>query len=62
MMDETLRKHLEEELAYRWLEIVSQEDLEQTYWEMQKEYAETLPDEELMQTAKDLGIDLEEMQ
>jgi len=43
-------------IAQKLLEVVSQDDLEDTYYEMQKEWAETLPDEELMQTARDLGI------
>jgi len=43
-------------IAQKLLEVVSQDDLEDTYYEMQKEWAETLPYEELMQTARDLGI------
>jgi len=43
-------------IATKLLEVVSQDDLENTYYEMQKEWAETLPHDELMQTARDLGI------
>ena len=57
-MDENKRVELEEMIATKLLEVVSQDDLENTYYEMQKEWTETLPDEELFQTAKDLGIEL----
>jgi hypothetical protein len=43
-------------IATKLLEVVSQDDLEDSYYEMQLEWAQTLPDEELMQTARDLGI------
>jgi len=43
-------------IATKLLEVVSQDELEDCYYEMQKEWAETLPYEELMQTARDLGI------
>ena len=43
-------------IATKLLEVVSQDDLEDCYYEMQKEWAETLPHDELMQTARDLGI------
>lgn len=56
-MDENKRVELEEMIATKLLEVVSQDDLENTYYEMQKEWTETLPDEELLQTAKDLGIE-----
>ena len=56
-MDENKRVELEEMIATKLLEVVSQDDLENTYYEMQKEWTETLPDEELFQTAKDLGIE-----
>ena len=55
-MDENQRMDLEEMIATRLLEVVSQDDLENTYWEMQKEWAETLTDEQLLETAKDLNI------
>jgi hypothetical protein len=55
---EEQRTDLEERIAQKLLEVVSQDDLENTYYEMQREWAETLPDDELMQTARDLGIDL----
>jgi hypothetical protein len=59
-MDENKRVELEEMIATKLLEVVSQDDLENTYYEMQKEWTETLPDEELTQTARDLGIIFEE--
>lgn len=55
-MDENERMDLEEMIATRLLEVVSQDDLENTYWEMQKEWTETLTDEQLLETAKDLNI------
>lgn len=55
-MDENQRMDLEEMVATRLLEVVSQDDLENTYWEMQKEWTETLTDEQLLETAKDLNI------
>lgn len=57
-MDENKRVELEEMIATKLLEVVSQDDLENTYYEMQKEWTETLPDEELLRTAKDLGIEI----
>ena len=56
-MDENKRVELEEMIATKLLEVVSQDDLENAYYEMQKEWTETLPDEELLQTAKELGIE-----
>ena len=44
-------------IAQKLLEVVSQDDLEDCYYDMQREWAETLPDEELTQTARDLGIE-----
>lgn len=55
-MDESKRTELEELVASKLLEVVSNDDLEQTYFDVQKEWAETLPDEELEETARDLGI------
>ena len=57
-MDTDKRVELEEMIATKLLEVVSQDDLENTYYEMQKEWTETLPDEELRQTARDLGIEI----
>jgi hypothetical protein len=57
-MDTDKRIDLEHLIAQKLLEVVSQDDLENTYYDMQREWAETLPDEELMQTARDLGIDV----
>ncbi len=56
-MDENTRVDIEEMIAQKLLEVVSQDDLEDSYYEMQKEWAETLPEEELTQTARDLGIE-----
>lgn len=56
MMEEKRRTELEEQVASKLLEVASMDDLEQTYWDMQKEWAETLPDEDLEATARDLGI------
>jgi hypothetical protein len=58
-MDSEMRIDIEHMIAQKLLEVVSQDDLENTYYDMQREWAETLPDEELMQTARDLGIDVE---
>ena len=57
-MDTDKRVELEEMIATKLLEVVSQDDLENTYYEMQKEWTETLPDEQLFQTAKELGIEI----
>ena len=56
-MDENKRVELEEMIAEKLLEVASREDLESTYYEMQKEWAETLPDDELLDTAKYMGIE-----
>ncbi len=56
-MDSDKRIDLEHMIAQKLLEVVSQDDLENTYYDMQREWAETLPDEELTQTARDLGLD-----
>lgn len=55
-MDENQRVELEEQVAQRLLDLVSQEDLENAYYDMQKEWAETLTDEQLLETAKDLNV------
>ena len=56
-MDTDKRIDLEHMIAQKLLEVVSQDDLENTYYDMQREWAETLPDDELTQTARDLGIE-----
>ena len=56
-MDSEKRVDLEHLIAQKLLEVVSQDDLEDCYYEMQKEWAETLPEDELLQTARDLGIE-----
>ena len=56
-MDSDKRIDLEHLIAQKLLEVVSQDDLENTYYDMQREWAETLPDDELTQTARDLGIE-----
>ena len=57
-MDENKRVELEEMIATKLLEVVSQDDLEDCYYEMQKEWAESMQDDELIQTAKELGIEI----
>ena len=57
-MDSDKRIDLELLIAEKLLDVVSQDDLENTYYDMQREWAETLPDDELMQTARDLGLDI----
>ena len=52
------RTDLPDMIAQKLLEVVSQDDLEDCYYEIQKEWAETLPDDELEQTARDLGIEI----
>jgi len=56
-MDSDKRIDIEHLIAQKLLEVVSQDDLENTYYDMQREWAETLPDDELTQTARDLGIE-----
>lgn len=55
---EEQRIDLEHMIAQKLLEVVSQDDLENTYYDMQREWVETLPDDELIQTARDLGLDI----
>lgn len=55
-MDENRRVELEELIAQKLLESADDRDLAQVYWDMQKEWAETLTDEQLLETAKDLNI------
>ena len=47
---------LAERVANKLLEVASMDDLESCYYECQKEWAETLPEADLVQTARDLGI------
>lgn len=54
------REVLEEMVAQKLLDVVSQEDLETTYYDMQKEWAEMLSDDDLVQTAQDLGLPIQE--
>jgi len=55
-MDDTRRQELEELVANKLLESADDRDLAQVYWDMQKEWTETLTDEQLLETAKDLNI------
>jgi len=55
-MDENRRVELEELIAQKLLESADDRDLAQVYWDMQKEWTETLTDEQLLETAKDLNI------
>lgn len=57
-MDDNTRTILEEMIAQKLLEIVSQDDLETTYYDMQKEWAETLSEEHLIETAADLQLEI----
>jgi hypothetical protein len=59
-MDENMRVDLEHLIAEKLLINATNDDLESCYFETQKEWAETLPDDELTQTARDLGIDFGE--
>jgi len=43
-------------IATKLLEVVTMDELESAYYEYQLEWAESLPEEELRQTARDLGI------
>ena len=56
-MDENTRVDIEEMIAQKLLEVVSQDDLEDSYYEIQKEWAESMPDDELLETARNLGLD-----
>lgn len=55
-MDENRRVELEELIANKLLESADDRDLAQVYWDLQKEWTETLTDEQLLETAKDLNI------
>lgn len=59
-MDSEMRIDIEHMIATKLLEVVSQDELEDCYYEMQRGWAESMPDEELMETARDLGIIFEE--
>jgi hypothetical protein len=52
------RTDLPDLIAHKLLEVATMDDLESTYYEYQLEWAESLPEEELRQTARDLGIEL----
>jgi hypothetical protein len=45
-------------IATKLLEVATMDDLESAYYEYQLEWAESLPEEELRQTARDLGIEI----
>ena len=57
-MDWNKRVELEEMIAERLLECADTQELERVYFDMQHEWAQTLPDAELTQTARDLGIEI----
>jgi hypothetical protein len=59
-MDTGLREWLEDRIAARLLESADMDDLEAVYYDTQHEWAETLPEADLVQVARDLGIDIEE--
>ena len=52
------RTDLPDLIAHKLLEVATMDDLESTYYEYQLEWAESLPEEELRQTARDLGIEI----
>ena len=45
-------------IATKLLEVATMDDLENTYYEIELLHAESLPEEELRQTARDLGIEI----
>jgi len=45
-------------IAQKLLETVSQDDLEDCYYEMQKEWAESLSESELLEIARDLNVEI----
>lgn len=47
---------LADRVASKLLEVATMDDLESTYYEMQKEWAETLATVQLEEVARDLGI------
>lgn len=57
-MDENKRVILEELIAQKLLDVASDRDLATVYYEMQKEWTETLTDEQLLETAKDLNLEM----
>ena len=57
-MDSVKRERFEYMIAQRLLETVSQDDLEDCYYEMQKEWAESLSDGELLEIARDLNVEI----
>lgn len=57
-MDETKRAQIAEMIAQRLLDDVDQKTLECMYYDMQEEWANSLPDDELLQTAEDLGLEI----
>lgn len=57
-MDENKRVILEEMIAQKLLEVADDRELATVYYEMQKEWTETLTDEQLQETAKDLNLEM----
>jgi len=55
-MDENKRLELEELIADKLLDSAEFSDLTQVYWDTTKEWTETLTDEQLLETARDLNI------
>jgi len=55
-MDENKRLELEELVADKLLDAAEFSDLTQVYWDTTKEWTETLTDEQLLETARDLNI------
>lgn len=57
-MDSVKRERIEYMIAQKLLETVSQDDLEDCYYEMQKEWAESLSEGELLEIARDLNVEI----
>ena len=57
-MDENKRVELEELVAERLLEYADTQELERVYFDLQHEWAMSLPDAELLETAERLNIEI----
>lgn len=55
-MTDEKRQATAERIAYKLLDSIDQNDLEQFYWEHMFEWADGMDDKELKQTAFDLGV------
>ena len=57
-LDENKRVELEELVAERLLEYADTQELERVYFDLQHEWAMSLPDAELLETAERLNIEI----